>query len=332
MKKTLVAVAAMASVSAFAQATLGGEVRFGYQKAPNATTTTKADTGFTLTDATFRLGMTEDLGGGLKAAANVTFDQDSGAFAKPLNRRNTSLSLTGNFGRISFNQTRSSDLLTNAMVAPSNLPEGLYNTSGIVARGGIDTLGYALQVGDFSGSLTYVESNNDGNVNPGRTTIVVGVGYANGPVAAGLAFKNTNGKNGFPAPTNKSNTEAFVTYDLGVAKLGLGYDSKTFAGGGVTAANAEKSAISMGVSAPVGPAVIGLNYAKRGTAKVTELAANYALSKRTSINASFGRQTASGATSGATSYAVVAGAPTAQQTGTILAKQSQFRISVAHTF
>ncbi len=345
MKKTLVALAALAAVSAFAQstATLSGVVRFGYQKAPNETTTTKADTGFALTDATFNIGLAEDLGGGLKAAANMTFDQNSAAFpggaaavannaagngpsTGSLNRRNTSLSLTGGFGRIGFAQTRSSDLLTQAMVAPSNLEQGLYNTSGIVARGGIDAFSYGIQFDAITAGIALIESNNDGVVNAGRLTTVVSLGYANGPIAAGLAFKNTNGKNGFASPAEKSNTELFATYDLGVAKLGFGFDSKMNAVAGViTAANAAKSAVSLGVSVPLGAATLGLNYAKRGTAKVTEFAANYALSKRTSINASFGNQTASAATG-----ALVAG--TGAAGGALLAKQSQYRISMAHSF
>jgi hypothetical protein len=321
MKKTLVAMAALVSVSAFAQATLSGVVRFGYQKAPNESTTTKADTGFTLTDATFNLGLAEDLGGGLQAAASVGFDQASSAFGNALNRRNTSLSLTGGFGRISFTQTRSSDLLTQAMVAPSNLPEGLYNTSGIVARAGIDAIGYAVSFGPVAASLSLVESTGDGTVSPGRQTTVVGLGYNNGPLAAGLAIKNTNNKNGYTvAIAQKGNTEAFATYDFGVAKVGVGFDSKTG-----TTGNSAKSAMSFGVAAPFGPTTVGLNYAKRGTAKVTEVAANYALSKRTSLNASFGNQTASASTAALTAGAGAAG-------GTTLAKQSQYRLSVAHSF
>jgi predicted porin len=328
MKKTLVAIAALAAVSAFAQstATLSGVIRFGYQKAPNASTTTKADTGFALTDATFNLGVVEDLGGGLKAAGNVTFDTASSAFGNPLNRRNTSLGLMGGFGTIGFAQTRSSDLITKAMVAPSNLPEGLYNTSGIVARGGMDGFSYTTpNMSGFTAGLALIESTNDGTVNPGRFTTVLSADYSNGPLAIGVAFKNTGGKNGFAAPAQKGNTELFATYDLGVAKLGLGFDSKTNAGGGVTAANAAKSAVSFGVAAPFGPATVGLNYAKRGTAKVTEAAVNYALSKRTSFNVSVGNQSASAATA-----ALVAG--TGAAGGVTLAKQSQYRISLAHTF
>ena len=76
---------------------------------------------------------------------------------------------------------------------------------------------------------------------------------------------------------------------------------------------------------PLGAMTVGFNYAKRGTAKVTEAAVNYALSKRTAFNVSVGNQTASASTA-----ALVAG--TGAAGGVTLAKQSQYRISVAHTF
>jgi predicted porin len=337
MKKTLVAIAALAATAAFAQSavTLGGEIRFGYQKAPDQTAAVKSSTGFALTDATLKIGVVEDLGGGLKVAANTQLDQASSAFGNALNRRNTSLALMGSFGTVGFSQTRSSDLLTKAMVAPSNLPEGLYNTSGIVARAGIDGFGYTTpNLGGFTAGFSLVESTGDGTVLPTRRTSVLSADYSNGPLAVGVALKNTNAVNGaapLAATARKSNFEAFGTYDLGVAKLGFGFDGKTTNG---ALANSDKSAISMGVAVPFGPATVGLNYAKRGTAKVTEFAVNYALSKRTSVNASFGNQSASAGSVAAVPGTVsVAGVPAAGTAAVpFLAKQSQYRISLAHTF
>ncbi len=322
MKKTLVAIAALAAVSAFAQstATISGVVAFGLQKAPNATATTKADTGFAMTDATIAFGLVEDLGGGLRVSGNMTFDGASSAFANALNRRNSTLALSGDFGTVRFSQTRTSDLLTGAMVAPSYLPEGLYNTSGVVARAPMDWFAYTSpSFSGFTATLGLAETATDGTASPTRRTLVLSGNYANGPLVAGLAFKNTSGVNGALDPAQKSNIELFGTYDFGMAKIGLGLDGKTNAGGGVSVDNAKKSAISFGVSAPVGPATVGLNFAKRGTAKVTELAGQYAMSKRTALNASFGNQSASAAT------AAVVGE-------VVKAKQSQFRIAMIHTF
>jgi len=317
MKKTLVAIAALAAASAFAQstATIGGEVRFGYQKGVDRTATTKATTGMALTDATIFVSATEDLGGGLVASARVQLDQASSSFGNALNRRNTSLGLRGGFGTIGFSNTRSGDLITRAFVAPSNLPEGLYNTSGVVARVPIDIVQYTSpSMSGLTFNVALVEHTSDGTIVPTRRVTVLGGDYANGPLAAGVAYKASSAANGgaaIVAPAKKGNFEAYATYDLGVARVGFGFDSKATS----DSSNAGKNAFALGIAAPFGPATVGLNYAKRGTAKVTEVAANYALSKRTSLNASFGNQTA-----------------TAQTLAGVTPKQSQYRLSMSHTF
>lgn len=316
MKKTLVAIAALAAASTFAQSTvtLGGEIRFGYQKAPDATRLTKASVGLALTDATLKIGMVEDLGGGLKVAANTQLDQASSAFGNALNRRNTSLALIGGFGTVGFAQTRSSDLLNSAMIAPTNLPEGLYNTSGVIARSPIDSLGYTSpNISGFTGSVSFVESAADGTATPTRRTLTLAGNYSNGPLGLGISFKNTgaNGAAVLPVGFRKSNVELLASYDLGIAKIAVGYDSKTNASTLISVANAPKNAFAIGVSAPFGPATVGVNYAKRGNASVAEAGVNYSLSKRTSLNASFGKQSG----------------------GNVLAfRQSQYRLSMSHTF
>lgn len=283
MKKTLIALAALASTAAFAQSAvnLTGVVGFAYQK-----NTTGVD-GFTNTDATIAVAVREDLGGGLTANAAIAFDAASSQFGNPLNRRNTSIGLTGGFGSVSLINTRSSDLLTRAMVAPSNLPDNMYGTSGVLARVPVDVLSYGMAFGGVQPYIQYVEWNADGDADPLYKTTVLGVNYSAGPLAAGLAYKATSG---LPAGAVKNNVEGFATYNFGVATVGFGFDTKTNPGSSITVADAAKTAIALGVSAPLGPVTAGLNYAKRGDAKVTEVAVKYDLSKRTHINASFGKQ------------------------------------------
>lgn len=293
------ALAALASTAAFAQSSvnLTGVVGFAYQKAPH-----EAHKGLTNTDATIAVSVSEDLGGGLRASAAIAYDAASSQFGNALNRRNTSIGLAGGFGSVSLANTRSSDLLTRGMVAPSNLPEGLYNRSGVVARVAVDALTYtAPAMSGFTPYIQYVEANTDGGTNPVNKITVLGANYANGPLAAGVAFKSTSGT--IPAGAKKTNTELFATYDLGVARVGFGFDSKRTA--------TDKSAMSFGVAAPMGAMTVGLNYAKRDTNKVTEVVARYDLSKRTNINASFGKMTADEATAG---------------------KGNQYRIGVYHAF
>jgi predicted porin len=183
------------------------------------------------------------------------------------------------------------------MVAPSYLPDGMYDKSGVVARTQVDVFQYtAPTFSGFTPYLQYVETGTtttqaDGNGAPTYKAHVLGATYANGPLTLGVAYKHTNG---MPAGAVSNNTEAFATYDLGVAKVGLGYDSKMNADATnnlISADNAAKSAISFGIAVPVGAWTVGANYAKRGDAKVTEYAAKYDLSKRTSVRFSSGKQT-----------------------------------------
>ena len=279
MKKTLLALAVVAaSGAAFAQsATLSGQVNYGYQQVTAAGVAAK---GLALDTVTLNVGVTEDLGGGLKAAANVTFDGASSNFANALNRRNASIGLSGGFGSVSLANTRSGDLLTKAMVAPSNLPDGMYDTSGVLARAPIDILTYTTpSMSGFTGSVSFVESSTDGTSTAATNTLILAGAYAAGPIAAGLSYKmQTKVASG----DKVKNLEAFATYDLGVAKLGVGFDQKPTGG---------DHAFAVGVSAPLGAATVGVNFAKRGANKVTEFAAKYDLSKRTNVNFSAGKQT-----------------------------------------
>ena len=292
MKKTLIALAVLAASGAsFAQSsvTLSGVVGYGYQ------TSSAGVKGLTNTDMTFAIGAVEDLGGGLKASVATNFDTTGSTFGSTPLRRNSSIGLSGDFGAVSIINARGSDLLVSAMVAPSYLPDGMYDKSGIVNRTQVDVLQYTAPA--FSGLTPYIQfietgtttTQADGNGAPTYKATAIGATYVNGPLTIGAAFKNTN----LPAGSVVNNSEAFATYDLGVAKFGLGFDSKMNADATnnlISTANAAKTATSFGVSAPIGAFTVGYNYAKRGDAKVTEIAAKYDLSKRTSVRLSSGKQ------------------------------------------
>lgn len=329
MKKTLIALAVLATAgTAFAQSTVSLTGTVGAAAQSFDSFGGSRQRGISLTDATIRVGVTEDLGSGLKAAANIQFDSigstSDATFGKSLLRRNTSVSLTGDFGQVSFANTRSGNLLTRGMVAPTNLYNGIYDGSMVVNRSPVDALTYGMAFGDFTGSIQYVESSLDGEWNAKVKVGVLNAGYAKGPIAAGVAVKAYSFRTPAvsAAAARKNRLEAFATYDLGVAKLGVGFDGKIVGTSDtVTALNLpnayasirtpgtadyvrfnQANAWSVGVSAPVGAFTVGANFAKRDIAKLTELVADYALSKRTSLNASLGRQTANAGTDSGNQY------------------------------
>ncbi len=308
MKKTLIALAVLAASGAsFAQSsvTLSGVYSFSYQKDLTATTanptyiggtstpsgalTAGEGKGFAVTDANLKLAAVEDLGGGLKASFDYTLE--TGAQRGTMTTRaDSGIAVSGTFGTVALRNTRSSDLIAAIGSPAINLPDGLYDSSNIVARAAGDLVSYTLPA--FSGvtaSFTYFEGN-DGAISlptTDRSAYIVGLSYANGPLTVGAALKSVN----TPASTTKSsNYELMAAYDLGVAKVSYAFDGKS-----ATTGTYADNASGVSVTVPAGAISLGANYFKRGTNKVTEVGATYAFSKRTSLSLSSGKQTADAA-------------------------------------
>jgi predicted porin len=346
MKKTLVALAALAVVgAASAQSTVSitGKVGAAYQSVDSATGV--ASRGMNLTNADFKLAAMEDLGGGLRAMASVSYETPvtgavgAGTFSQGVVRRDTSLALMGQFGLLSFNNTRSSNWLTKAFVAPAELQHGIYDLGamGIVNRSPVDVLTFQTKaMSGVQGLVQWTDTGTDGTATPSVNVLTLGGTYAQGPLAAGLqykmhyftdAYKNTT--QAFGGIGRKNRLEAFATYDLGMAKVGVGFDGgnvgtvdnalapAALGGGSQAMVDFNKSsAYSLGVSAPVGAMTVGANWAKRENSNMFETVVKYDLSKRTYVNTSWGRQ----------SQDALNGAAGAITTG------HQYRVGLYHTF
>jgi hypothetical protein len=137
----------------------------------------------------------------------------------------------------------------------------------------------------------------------------IGLSYVNGPLVAGFVNKTVDTA-GTTADGKKN--ELFATYDLGVAKVGLGYGKNSgarYAG--------EKATVIASAVMPMGPFSVGADYAVRSAGGSSALvdgkgyavAANYMLSKRTKVNATFGKLE-----------------------GTGLLGESQYRVGLFHSF
>jgi len=343
MKKSLIALAALAAVtaaSAQSTVTLSGTFRFAQQKdlstaynsatsnknivqlggngtntvTPTLAVFTREGTGLSVTDANLKLAAVEDLGGGMKASFDYLLE--TAAFrGAAVTRADSGMGLSGGFGAIALRNTRGSDLLASIGSSAINLPDGLYDNSGILSRGAIDTLSYtAPAIGGVTTSLTYVE-NNDGAINlagtnavPANTSIyVLGAAWANGPLSIMGAYKTApQNKTAASGLTPKANVELAVSYDLGVAKVSYAYDGATASGtaaadigsgAGTNLSAAENTAIAkattkaaqgFSVTVPMGAVTVGFNYFKRDVAVYTEIGAKYDFSKRTSFAAGYG--------------------------------------------
>ena len=274
---------------------------------PAALTFGKAK-GFAITDANVKLAAVEDLGGGLKASFDYTLET---GFQRgtTVTRADSGMGLSGGFGAVAVRNTRSSDLIASIGSAAISLPDGLYDSTGIVSRSAIDTVSYTTPaMNGFTGSFTFVE-NNEGNIaaaTTNKSVNVIGVVYANGPLTVAAAMKSKAASVAASSGlTSKANTELAVSYDLGVAKVSYAFDGASVegasapssAGAFASVANAAavanlqtKSANGFSVTVPMGAVTLGVNYFKRDVAKVTEFGATYAFSKRTTLSASTGKK------------------------------------------
>ena len=328
MKKSLIALAALAAVSAASAqstVTLSGTYSASYQTDLSATTAnpvvisglTGASSsvpanltygkakGFAITDATLKLAAVEDLGGGLKASFDYLLETGAQRGA-PVTRADSGIGISGGFGAVAIRNTRSSDLLASIASPAISLPDGLYDATGILGRSNIDTVSYTSpSINGFTGSITLVETA-EGNITApvnNKSTNVLGVSYANGPLTVSAAFKSKPSSvlvsSGLTA---KANSELAVSYDLGVAKISAAIDSASVEGTSSAAigafalqANAQavanlqtKSASGFSVTVPMGALTFGAQYFKRDISKVTEFGVSYAFSKRTALNVATG--------------------------------------------
>ena len=341
MKKTLIALAAMASMSAFAQSsvTLYGvaDIWFGQAKtslyspttgllltpgagttpASNGTAQTVLNSGG-LNGSRWGLKGSEDLGGGLKANFQFEsgFNLDTGTSAQgALFGRQAFVGLSGGFGEVRFGrQYTAYDELrgaTNSTFDSAFTPTGNVwtATGGDYAGRANNQLYYATpDFGGFSGAIGYALGEDKTATTNASSTLSLHAKYANGPILVGIAHQSEK----LPAGTNKYTLLA-GSYDFGVVKLTGGYnDGKA---GGVN--QPKQKEFQLGLSAPIGAATISAGYAqgKAGNTKSNGfgLAATYDLSKRT---------------------AAYAGLETdkAKDTGVTIAKNTLYAVGVRHRF
>jgi len=304
MKKTLIAMAAVAVAGvASAQVTITGTIGAAYQsynanavaasgvfedsdpsdatKVGGPAVAAGVQKGISLTDSSVKFSASEDLGGGMSV---------SGAFSLSANnlrggnvtKEDTAMSLAGGFGSLTFANTRSSNYAGKGLVFASSMPVTSFYAT-VESRSAIDTFGYTTPelIPGLKASITTVEGT-EGNETATIKTSVVTFDYAAGALAAGVALKSNSG---LDAADKTNNTEMFVTYDTGVAKIGVGTGAAEKVDG------SDGKLTTFGLSIPMGALTAGANYAKRGATKMSEAGFSYSMSKRTTLNVMTGKLT-----------------------------------------
>jgi predicted porin len=305
MKKHLIAaaVAGAFAVPAMAQVTLSGNVGFGFENYKFANQTKSS--GIENTDGQLVATGTEDLGGGMKASFSGAMQWNRYRDATPT-FRDATVALSGGFGTISIGSIEFGNGiqgLGGAGAPVRGLQEETLNVgSGPTARplfspGPGDLINYVLpSFGPITLNVIYAElaAGAHGTTNAsvdGATAVLVGASYSAGPLAARVDYTSYDGT-GVTSDSTDTRLRVSGRYDLGVAAIGLGYETR-----GYLANGKDITTTLVGVNVPVGALSIGANYVvnsrdNRATGDITglDLGASYALSKRTAVGVFYQKQ------------------------------------------
>jgi len=266
MKKTLIALATVAVTStAMAQVTMSGSIAFGF--AGDTTSAGVSTRGFGTDTAALTVATSEDLGGGLKLSASMSFEnfQEDARLAGT----GTNLTLSGGFGSVTMNSDESGDYLPiDGLTTNGNGTIGDRITYTSPAFGGVTI---SVSQGDDAGVIDADVGNTVGK------TTSVGATYAAGPLTLNLTSLDVNGAY---ASTLAGRTYAKVAYDMGVASVSYGIIKSDKA--------TDNTQTGLSVTVPMGAMSFT---AARSTSKDdggtsysgNAISASYALSKRTSI-------------------------------------------------
>ena len=309
MKKTLVALAVLAASGAsFAQVTITGQYGFGYggKTAPGSVTTS----GLGITDSNISFAAGEDLGGGLKAGANIKLD---GVSRAGVSGGDETIFVSGSFGTVTLGQVEyDTDLpdqfgtflgattISTVLVDSERTADfAQYSTSfgpvGVSVRHteNASTKGIGAGAAGTSGGSAVISNGSFTSGPTGQRLNTLGVSYAAGPLSAKFDYSAYDNKPDGVGGLYDSRTTLGGNYDFGVASIGLGVQSvKWTAPTGGSAPTVLDTFV--GAKIPVGALVIGIDYlstkldssgadAANKTYTGYGIQAQYNLSKRTDV-------------------------------------------------
>ena len=350
MKQKLIAVAALlATGSSFAQVTLTGQMGFSWQQSPVVAADGSHVQGLSMNDGDIYVTATEDLGGGYSATARggVVLRGRGTAIAD----RDGTVGLATPMGSLTLGNLRACGPLD--AVKSGAVTGTVYTANETVLQvpldkcSLIDVVSYTSpKFSDISLNAIYGEFNDSAATNQkgnttGLTFGVLGATYAKGPIMATADYTAYAATKSISQPAGPTSAPGFITalngwsrvrlagtYDAGVAKVGLGYQTWTWG-------KADQYLASLAI--PYGNILLGVDYmaraaqgaATKGTAtenaavdlassllsgtkngdtasSALGLGATYMFSKTTNVNASYITYTDAGKnvnpTTGAVTY------------------------------
>jgi predicted porin len=307
MKKSLIALAAMATIAAAgtasAQSTVTIYGRMDASVGSNKVDTTSTTQLFSGNLTTSRLGFrgTEDLGGGLKANFQLesALTVDDGTAAGLRFGRASWVGLSGGFGAVRLGLMDSPYKDIYDMGVSNNLYDSEFTPTKIAYLSG--AVGTASGVSDFtsrpsnmvrydspsfggfSGSVGYAFDENTAPVTTNSEITALNLRYRSGPLDVGLAYQDQKNAT---ATLDRNFTVLAAAYNFGVVRVSGQYQITDQSNG------LEDRDYSFGVTVPFGNVDVSagfgsgkseLNGVTTGEGKAFALGATYALSKRTKL-------------------------------------------------
>jgi len=332
MKKSLIALAVLAASGAsFAQVSITGNLTYGYQSTTTSDVKAGAfvvmpggDTaGLGAETAAVQFTANEDLGGGFAAKASLKINTAPGGAATTGDDH--SLTLTTPVGGLVLGTAKSADYLSGGIAGVGAYYAGWDGTANklFTTRTQRDYAAFVIPVGAMTFSVSQHEGAGEvlfGSGITGATAAINGgsaapvttlsATYSAGPLVANgqyAVYKNSGATN-----NAKDTTRLSANYDLGMVKLGGGMVITNHTAPAVAGANSPKTTDYMlAAKLPMGASSFGLTFASRTYADMTQgysatgsgysLEYGYAMSKRTSVIANYGRWTPVALMSAATS-------------------------------
>lgn len=306
MKKSLIALAVLAAAgaaSAQSTVTLSGKYGFAYDAGTVGGATSVAKSGLGQTDGNVTFAAVEDLGGGMKAGASIDIRaRGRNNVAGSVDGRDALVYISGGFGNVTAGAIEAGNgiqPLGAGGAAMQGLDGSIYGLSraAIDAASNVDILKYTSPSfgGGFNAAVAILDTNmgqygGDTSAATNLSASLYVLSYSAGPLAAVVDFTKYNHL-AFTGAAPDTRTRISGSYNFGVAKIGLGYQTKglkAVTAGVAAAATTNNTQTIIGVSAPVGNFDLGAAFTRNtqdAANDITgyELDVNYNLSKRTSV-------------------------------------------------
>jgi predicted porin len=362
MKKTLIALAALAVVSAASAqstVTLYGLVDMGIAtlKDTNAAGVDFNKTGVqqgTMSNSRFGFKGTEDLGGGLKANFVLEFGTSPDESTVALSNRVGTVGLSGNFGAVTIgrqytpyhNVQIAMDLAGNLNATPGyivnnhNFNGGRANSAVNYTSPNFGGFTAAAQIG-AGGATTASETVVTGGAQAeGKNFGLSGI-YAAGPLVAGLAYNDITNPNalvsgvglitggpilvGFGAGSTEVKVwAAGASYDFTVVKASLAYSRLTDTKIAATASDLTSNGYNFSIAAPFGATTLVANLGRATVKQDSSLTDATITGYQLMANYALSKRT--------TAYAVYGNDKVNDSTAGDILKRTSTAVGVRHTF